>query len=236
MGRDYAALFPHLSTGKVPLANPITADKMPRMTNTLYDRIKQKIEELGLSEREASLRVSGTPDLIRNIKRGKSESLRGPRLLKLAEILGVSASWLQTGGDPISLTDLSPKRFIPVVGYVGAGAEIFSIDDHEKGGGIDEVEVPIPGMSLSSVAVRVRGDSMQPVYRPGDLIFYDSTDNGDLLHLIGKDCIVRLTDGRTFLKELHVTDGNFWLHSYNATPMMGVNIDWAAKVKVIQRA
>lgn len=160
---------------------------------------------------------------------------RADNLAKLAEVLGVSVPWLLTGeGEPAP--DAVPKRMIPVVGYVGAGAEIFAIDDHAKGGGIDEVEVPIDGMSRSTVAVRVRGDSMLPVYRPGDLIFYDRNDNGDLLHLIGKDCVVRLTDGRTFLKELHHSNGEYWLHSYNSTPMINVDIEWAAKVAVIKRA
>lgn len=67
------------------------------MTDMFYQRIRQKLDELGISDREASMKVSGTPDLIRNTKRGKSESLRGPRLVKLAALLGVSPIWLQTG-------------------------------------------------------------------------------------------------------------------------------------------
>jgi phage repressor protein C with HTH and peptisase S24 domain len=70
---------------------------MPRMSNDLYSRIKQRLDELGMSEREASLAVAGNSDLIRNIKRQRSDTLRGPRLLKLAGILGVSAEWLATG-------------------------------------------------------------------------------------------------------------------------------------------
>lgn len=235
MERNNAALVPHLSTGIVPLASFSSAGRLPRMENPLYARIKLRIEELDLSEREVSMRVSNTPDLIRNIKRGKSKNLRGPRLLKLASALGVSVHWLQTG-DETSIEGNIPKRMIPVVGYAGAGAEIFAIDDHAKGAGMDEVEEPITGMSPSSVAVIVRGDSMLPVYRPGDLIFYDSNDNGDLMHLIGKDCVVRLSDGRTFLKELQWENGQFWLQSYNARPMINVEIEWAAKVEIIKRA
>lgn len=67
------------------------------MTEMFYQRIRQKLDELGITDREASMKVSGTPDLIRNIKRGKSETLRGPRLLKLAALLNVSPAWLQTG-------------------------------------------------------------------------------------------------------------------------------------------
>jgi len=70
---------------------------MPRMSNGLYSRIKQRLDERGMSEREASMAVAGNPDLIRNIKRGRSDSLRGHSLLKLASLLGVSASWLMTG-------------------------------------------------------------------------------------------------------------------------------------------
>lgn len=70
---------------------------MPQMADPLYLRIKQRLDALGVTEREASMAVAGNADLIRNIKRGRSDSLRGPRLLKLAQVLGVSAEWLQTG-------------------------------------------------------------------------------------------------------------------------------------------
>lgn len=92
-----AAVFPLLSTGKVPLADLPCAGRVPQMTDMFYNRIRERLDALGMSDREASMKVSGTPDLIRNIKRGKSESLRGPRLLKLAALLGVSANWLQSG-------------------------------------------------------------------------------------------------------------------------------------------
>ena len=126
---------------------------------------------------------------------------------------------------------------IPVVGYVGAGAQIFSIDDHEKGAGLEEVDAPIPGLPHSTVAVRVRGRSMEPAFYPGDLIFYDRQDSGDFTHLIGKECIVRLGDGRTFIKILkRLPDGSWYLHSNNDEPIIGIDIEWAAKVKLIVRA
>ena len=126
---------------------------------------------------------------------------------------------------------------IPVVGYVGAGAEVFCIDDHAKGAGLDEVEMPFPGMSRSAVAVRVRGDSMEPAYHDGDLIFYDMNDNGDLMHLIGKECVVSLADGRKFVKTLRRrATGAWYLLSYNAEPIMDIEIDWAAKVEWVKRA
>lgn len=101
MAEIYAALVPPLSTAIVPLPERAEAVNMPHMAkdqpNPLYDRIKARLDEIGMSEREASIRIAENADLIRNIKRGRSESLRGPRLLQLAALLGVSPEWLTTG-------------------------------------------------------------------------------------------------------------------------------------------
>lgn len=163
-----------------------------------------------------------------------SEMRKGRRLVKSTE-LPIIADYLEEAL-PADLSPSSvPSGTVPLVGHVGAGAEIFSIDDHAKGGGLDEVERPL-GASRSTVAVRVRGDSMKPAYKDGDLLYYDQQANGDLNHLIGADCVVRLADGRMFVKELRRSDGNYWLHSHNADPMFNVAIDWAAKVKWVHKA
>jgi phage repressor protein C with HTH and peptisase S24 domain len=131
--------------------------------------------------------------------------------------------------------NMPEPRMIPVVGYVGAGAEVFSIDDHAKGAGLDEVECPWSDLAPSSVAVRVRGDSMAPAYFDGDLIYYEE-NHTDFRHLIGKECVVAITDGRRFVKQLRRTAaGQWYLFSHNAEPIFGVEIEWAARVKLIQR-
>lgn len=128
------------------------------------------------------------------------------------------------------------QRMIPIVGYVGAGAEVFAIDDHAKGAGLDEVECPWTELGPSTVAVRVRGDSMEPAYYHGDLIYYEGTHK-DFTHLLGKECVVALSDGRKFVKQLRRTqNGQWYLHSHNSEPILGVDIDWAAKVRLIQRS
>lgn len=202
----------------------------------LKRRISQRLEELNISARAASIKAGGSPDLIRGVLRGANRTFRGDHLMQVASVLGVTQYWLLTGeGDAPS--DPPASQMIPVVGYVGAGAEVFCIDDHAKGAGLDEVEAPLPGMSRSSVAVRVRGNSMEPAFYDGDLIFYDRNDNGDLMHLIGKECVVSLGDGRKFIKILkRRANGDWYLHSNNAEPIMDIEIEWAAKVGVIKRA
>jgi len=127
-------------------------------------------------------------------------------------------------------------RMIPVVGYVGAGAQIYPIDDHAKGEGLDEIKSPWDELGPAAVAVRVRGDSMEPVYYDGDLIYYDE-QHSDFRHLLGKDCVVSLADGRKFVKQLRRTQHGLWyLFSHNAEPILGVEIEWVAKIRLIQRA
>lgn len=123
-------------------------------------------------------------------------------------------------------------RMIPIVGYVGAGAEVIPLDS----GAIDEIECPWADLAPSAVAVRVRGDSMAPAYYDRDLIYFESQDT-DLRHLLGKECVIALEDGRRFVKQLRRTaSGDWYLHSHNAEPILGIKIEWAAKVRLIQRA
>lgn len=130
---------------------------------------------------------------------------------------------------------IEKRATTPLLGFVGAGAEMFVFDVHAGDESLEEVERP-QGSSETTVAVQVRGDSMKPAYRDGDLLYYDTQENGGLEHLVGHDCVIRLADGRTFIKELRLTNGQYWLHSYNAEPMLGVQITWAAKVKWVLKA
>lgn len=60
-------------------------------------RIEQRLKDLGLSPRAASLKAGGSPDLIRGLLRGNNKTLRGDNLMAVARVLGVSVEWLQSG-------------------------------------------------------------------------------------------------------------------------------------------
>lgn len=199
-------------------------------TNLVYyggmtqNRIQQLREAKGWSQAELAQRTGTTGQQIGRLEAGKRK-LSVEWMTRLAAALEVPLA---------EFLGSEERDTVPLVGYVGAGAEIFAIDDHAKGGGLDEVEKP-RGATRSTIAVRVRGDSMKPAYKEGDLLYYDQQSNGDLSHLIGDDCVVCLSDGRMFVKELRHNGGGYWLHSHNADPMIGVEIDWAAKVKWVQK-
>jgi phage repressor protein C with HTH and peptisase S24 domain len=194
------------------------------------DSFKAARKASGLSQAALAKRVGVAQQLIGQLERGEVRTTK--LIYRIAEVLGVSAYSLDNDIPAQSFQ----KQSIPVVGYVGAGAEVLSIDDHEKGGGIEEIEPPFEGLSPSTVAVKVRGNSMAPTFRDGEILLYDRQDNGDLMHLIGKDCIVSLSDGRKFVKQLKRTPtGEWFLYSVNSDsdPIFGVQIEWAAKVKIV---
>jgi phage repressor protein C with HTH and peptisase S24 domain len=120
---------------------------------------------------------------------------------------------------------------IPVVGYVGAGAEIYSIDDHFKGGGLDELQAPLH-VPADSVALIVRGDSMYPEVDAGTRVIYRREVDFDEAQCLGKRCVVKLEDGHLFLKRLTRGSqyGRYTLISVNAPPIENVEIEWAAPV------
>ncbi len=70
------------------------------MVSHLYERIKQRLDELGLSERQASLMAVKNTQLIRNIRTGKSRSPRGENIVELARVLHVSEGWLLGASEP----------------------------------------------------------------------------------------------------------------------------------------
>lgn len=194
------------------------------------DSLKMARLAAGLSQAALARRIGAAQQLIGQLERGEVRSTK--LIFKIAEVLNVPASHL----DKEIPSRISSKRTIPIVGYVGAGAEVRSIDDHEKGGGIDEIDPPFEGLSSSTVAVRVRGNSMAPTFKEGEILLYDRLENGDISHLIGKDCVVSLTDGRKFVKQLKRTpSGEWYLFSVNSDsePIFNVEIEWAAKVKIV---
>lgn len=150
---------------------------------------------------------------------------------KYARAFRTSAAWLLTGEG-----DVSTSVKVPVVGYVGAGAEITPYDDHAQGASLEEVEAP-PGASESVVAVIIRGDSMYPAYRDRDEIYYERYE-GPPLDLVGRECVIKLADGRMYVKTLAAGSepGLGTLLSFNFPPIMDVPIEWAAPVKWVRKA
>jgi phage repressor protein C with HTH and peptisase S24 domain len=60
-------------------------------------RIERKLDQHGMTDREASLKAVGKPDLIRDMKRRRGLPT-SERLARLAKLLGTTSDWLMHGG------------------------------------------------------------------------------------------------------------------------------------------
>lgn len=189
------------------------------------ERLRMAREQAGFATAADAARRFGWPE---SSYRAAENGQRPPtqaRAKEFARAFRVPVEWLLFGaGEPT-------KKPVPLVGYVGAGAEVFPIDD---GGSLDEIEPP-PGIGPSAVAVKVRGDSMWPRYMDGDVLIYD--DHVPLTKVDGQECVVALTDGRRFVKVVRIEVGGLvTLESFNAAPIRSVEVEWVALIRWVRRA
>ncbi|WP_416551647.1 LexA family transcriptional regulator [Phaeobacter sp. JH203A] len=210
--------LPLTMTQHLPISTPLNDWLSQALTSTGYSQAK-------LAE-EMNTRVVRTIDrsIVNKMVLGK-RSISAEEMLVIADITGF----------PLPSDHMGPPT-IAVAGKVGAGAQVPVFDAYEKGDG-PQVECP-PGLSPHGiVAVEVEGDSMEPVYSAGDLLFYtrDSSDGvpGDV---IGHRCVCEDADGMGWVKQVKAGDepGLFHLISLNPTGanMWNVHLRWAARVRL----
>lgn len=122
---------------------------------------------------------------------------------------------------------------VPLVGYVGAGAVVQMVDRGAGSSAIDWIKAP-KGFGAVE-ALGVRGDSMYPVYRDGDTVFYGGHP-AELPIREADEYVVELSDGRVLLKIVEPErDGRYTLTAYNFAPIRDVEIVRAFKVRYIRR-
>jgi len=185
----------------------------------LKERIRERLEALDMTPREASLRAKQNTHFLANILSGKTNSPKLATLQKLAPVLKTTVEYLAEGRGADEI------RSIPVASYVGAGAEVFPID-----GPLDEIEAP-PGCEPGAFALIVRGDSMIPAYFSGDVLIAYWVD--DPSALLRRRAVVDLANGARLVKQLAPGSqpGRFTLLSHNAEPIFDAEVTRAARIR-----
>lgn len=185
------------------------------------NRIRELREEKGLTIEELAERVGTKYQNIQRIEVGRMP-LTEKWMRQIAPHLGVAPGSLLSDDD-----DSEPT--VPIVGYVGAGEVIINV--HDPGGGLGRVAPP--GGDLKTVAVVVRGESMYPRYLDGELLFFEPNSLGVPGDCIGRDCVVQVRSGPTYIKRLMrgARDGLYRLVSYKAPDIDDVDVLWASRVR-----
>jgi transcriptional regulator with XRE-family HTH domain len=200
---------------------------------SLASRIRALRKSMDLSQARFAERVGVDQS---NVSRWENGAVPDDvHILRLAALAGVHPAAFRYGGVP-EPAGAPRAATVPVVGYVGAGQEIFAHDDHALGGGLEEVEAPEGVGEDPIVAVRIRGESMHPM-RDGWLLFYRRDQQGVPEACLNRLCIVKLAgDGPILVKEVRrgYRPNHFVLTSWNAPPLEDVRLDWAAEVLSIR--
>lgn len=142
-------------------------------TMDIRDRIKERLDALGLSATQASKLAtqdkgkSGNPNLIGDLFRNPDQSPRWATIEKIAQVLETSPEWLAKGGAEVATL---PVQMIPIRGVVEAGA-FREMDTY-----VDEIEPRyVPGVAAANdgyeyFALEVRGPSINRYCAEGGLI------------------------------------------------------------------
>ena len=187
---------------------------------SLGKRLKTARELANLSQRVLSKRSSLSQQLISKLETGGVDSTT--EIFPLAEALGVNPRWLATGrGEMSPEQDAAQKvnAYVPLVSWVAAGnwrefAEASSPEDEPH-------RIPVTRrVGANAYALRINGDSMEPVFPNGGIIIVDP----DVQPNPGSYVVVRLEDSQqaTF-KQLVLDGGEQYLKPLNPRyPIMPV--------------
>lgn len=151
------------------------------MENTLNNRIVARADELGMSLEAISLKAGLDRSYLRKLIERAGASPRGETMNKLAAALEVAPAWFLSDAQPTPTSDVSPANVpapqrgnlpnnVPVLGTAAGshlrGAFQMTTDP------VDWVRRPQTLFGAKDVyAVYVEGNSMEPQFFPGDLIF-----------------------------------------------------------------
>lgn len=196
--------------------------------SSIGEKIRRLRQALGETQASFAFRLGVEQPTVSRWEKGGVVDMK--HQAQIAKLAGMStAEFFQTKSEP---------RLVPIVGYVSGGESFVPSGDIEQAAEIEHVMLAIP--AEDQIAVRVRGDSMRPVYRNGDVIIGSRRNRRNLAVIVGKDCIVKTADGEGYVKVVHrgTMPGRFTLRSYNPayTDIENVELEWAAPITHIVRA
>ena len=135
--------------------------------------------------------------------------------------------------------ELGRPAIIPVFGYAGSREVVHVLEDGQHTA-IDRLQ--LPSVADGHAAIIVRGESMRPVYNPGDILLFRSPSvrPWPLEQVLGRDCVVVTEQGRAYVKRIRQgrEAGVVDLISYNPAvePIYDVRLRWAAPVEWVRRS
>ena len=193
---------------------------------TTGEKIKKARIDKGLTQEELGDLIGVKKAAINKYEKGLVVNLKRSTIANLAKALDVDPIWLlgmeevqeNLPQGVIPMSDLQRKH-IPLIGSVAAGEPIFDPEFPD---------VVVDGPLDADFALRVKGDSMEPEYLHGDLIYLKSTP--DIPHE-GATVAIAIDDEAT-LKRVYKHNDSVTLISNNPryAPMIYTFTDHVIRV------
>lgn len=222
--------YTHSSRGNPPNSRAtLRWGNFPCMQQTFREALEYALTTTKRSLLSVSKGSGVNYELLKSLRQGRSLTTSSDEAMKVAEAFGVTLDDFYAGrvGDAVSS--------IPVVGHVGAGAEVDLVDVFEKGDGLYRIACPPQLSPRGIVAVEVAGDSMVPVYVPGTILFYTRATLGVPAEAIGHICVCEDDENHAWVKQVRIgrEEGTFTLVSMNPDyeHRHAVRLNWAAPVR-----
>lgn len=152
--------------------------------DTLGKRIRSLREKKGLNQSELAHELGlESPMAVSKYEKDQREP-DVAKLIKVSDLFGVSMDWLLTGEGPVqagaALTETSDDDFVfipQVRGEISAGEGSAPDDVIELKIAFAKDWIKRRGDPKNLSLIRIRGDSMEPTLRSGDLVLVDHNRN-----------------------------------------------------------
>lgn len=190
-------------------------------------RLRAAFTDKGWSKAELARRSGVSYDNVNKYLSGDVKQPRGDALTKLANALEIDPLYLEKGVDPVT-----GETEIPLMGYVGAGAEVEPDFEQIPPEGLRQVFIPFP-LPAEMVAFEVTGNSMMPQFRAGTTIIVFKEQRRSTESFYGEEAIVHTGEGRRFIKTVMRGRKGIDLHSWNADPIENVTLIWIGEIFTI---
>lgn len=97
---------------------------------------------------------------------------------------------------------------------------------------IDDLNEPIELPPSDAIAVRVRGNSMWPVYKDGEKLVY-LPEQRSPEELVGRECAIKVRGGGMMVKIIRKGSrkNRYNLESFNEPTIENVAVEWASPIR-----
>lgn len=195
-----------------------------------WDRIELRLKITGSNIDRAS-KEAGHPDALRNQRRKLDKnpnarlSIKTAVLEDIAAALQTTPQWLQAEDGPEERDSVKASTVF-VVGSVGSGALV-----HYLVGKKARVQGP-PNSTHMTAGLQVEADASG--LTKNAIVFFDDTRRRPGSTVLGKLCVVGLTDGRTFVKRIEKGKGRNNFHLMGDEAIFDVGVTWASPIKWVK--